>query len=213
MKHCEEPFFGFLFPSSTHHPFTVPDARWASGEGSSKVERFSSVLRYSDDTLGAFFASIRDEPWFDETLFIITADHVSGVRGGELPMPERYRIPCLLLGPGIAPGVDPRTGSQLDILPTVVETLGWNTPYSGLGRSLLDEREPRNHGALMVIGENAVMRKEGPSWLVRNQDRRLISQGGAELDGLDQRLQAGWQVMLRLLADNRVYPGSDQLRF
>ena len=104
MKHCEEPFFGFLFPSSTHHPFTVPDARWASGEGSSKVERFSSVLRYSDDTLGAFFASIRDEPWFDETLFIITADHVSGVRGGELPMPERYRIPCLLLGPGIAPG-------------------------------------------------------------------------------------------------------------
>ena len=78
---------------------------------------------------------------------------------------------------------------------------------------VLDEREPRNHGALMVIGENAVMRKEGPSWLVRNQDRRLISQGGAELDGLDQRLQAGWQVMLRLLADNRVYPGSDQLRF
>jgi hypothetical protein len=51
------------------------------------------------------------------------------------------------------------------------------------------------------------MRKEGPSWLVRNVDRRLISQGGVELDALEKRLQASWQVMLRLLAENRVFPG------
>lgn len=209
MAQCEQPFFGFLFPSSTHHPFTVPDDNWELSEGSSKEARFSNALRYSDDTLGAFFDSIRDEPWFDETLFIITADHVSGVRGGDLPMPERFRVPCLLLGPGIEAAVDPRTGSQLDILPTIVEELGWDAAYSGLGRSLLDEREPRNHGAMMVIGDDAVMRKEGPSWLVRNVKRRLISQGGEELDALDLRLQANWQLMLRLLADNRVFPGPE----
>jgi len=203
----EEPFFGFLFPSSTHHPFNVPSDDWDQSEGSSKVARFSDALRYSDDTLGAFFASIRNEPWFDETLFVITADHVSGVREGDLAMPERFRIPCLLIGPGIEPGLDPRTASQLDVLPTVVETLAWGTPYSGLGRSLLDDREPRNHGALMVIGDDQVMRKEGPSWLVRNVDRRLVSQGGEELVELEKRLQASWQVMLRLLAENRVFPG------
>lgn len=205
MEECGEPFFGFLFPSSTHHPFNVPSDDWEQSEGSSKVARFSDALRYSDDTLGAFFDSIRDEPWFADTLFVITADHVSGVREGGLPMPERFRIPCLLIGPGIEPGLDPRTASQLDILPTVVEHLGLGTPYSGLGRSLLDEREPRNHGALMVIGDDQVMRKEGPSWMVRNDQRRLISQGGEELDGLEKRLQASWQVMLRLLAENRVY--------
>ncbi|MCH2101522.1 MAG: sulfatase-like hydrolase/transferase, partial [Planctomycetes bacterium] len=170
-----------------------------------------NVLRYSDDTLGAFFASIRDEPWFEKTLFVITADHVSGVRGGDLPMPERFRVPCLLLGPGIGAAVDPRTSSQLDILPTIVEELGWDAAYSGLGRSLLDEREPSNHGAMMVIGDDAVMRKEGPSWLVRNIKRRLISQGGEELDELELRLQANWQLALRLLADNRVFPGPESL--
>jgi phosphoglycerol transferase MdoB-like AlkP superfamily enzyme len=202
----QEPFFGFLFPSSTHHPFSVPDPKWQISAGDSRRARYENSLRYSDHTLGEFFRQIRDLPSYQNTIFVITADHVSGVRDGDLSMPERFRVPCLILGPGIEAGVDDRTSSQLDILPTINRLAGWKAVHSSLGIPMM-RGDPGQIPSATMSTEHEVLRKEGGQWLMHNLDRRLLSFGEQGLDEIEKRLLATVQVVHFLLSENRVYPG------
>jgi Sulfatase len=203
----KQPFFGFLFPSSTHHPFSVPDPKWQISPGESRRARYENSLRYSDYTLGEFFTQMRQQPFFQNTIFVITADHVSGVRDGELAMPERFRVPCLILGPGVEPGIDNRTCSQLDILPTLNRLAGWKAKHSSLGVPMMFG-DPGQMASATMSTEHEVLRREGDRWLMHNLDRRLLSSGQDGLDEVEKRLLATVQVVHLLLSENRVFPGN-----
>jgi arylsulfatase A-like enzyme len=77
-------------------------------------------VKYTDWALGHFIDEAKKHAWFDDTLFVLTADHGANARGTvEIPVAQ-YRIPLFFYAPRhIAPGRVDRLMSQIDIAPTL----------------------------------------------------------------------------------------------
>ena len=97
--------------------------------------------------LQKFFHSIQNEPWFNNTLFIITADHASMTSHPEYKTAwGEAAIPILFYAPGdpSLKGVD-STGmvQQIDIMPTALSYLQYNKPFLAFGNNAFESS--KNH--------------------------------------------------------------------
>lgn len=130
------PFLLTWLSLSSHSRHQVPERfRWFPEDDPNGG--FKDTLRFADEALGRFFDLAREEPWFPDTLFVITADHTGGKIQG-LPPLERHRVPLLFYAPGrVQPGRRETLGTQMDILPTLLDLAGVDEPHHAFGRSLL----------------------------------------------------------------------------
>ncbi|BAV34697.1 sulfatase [Sulfuricaulis limicola] len=114
-------FFMHIMTTSNHRPYTYPDGRIDIPSPGGR----EGGVKYTDYAIGRFIEQARQHPWFDDTLFVIIADHCAAVSGKtELPV-AKYHIPLILYGPAIVrPGHFPRMISQLDVPPTLFDILG-----------------------------------------------------------------------------------------
>jgi len=96
------------------------------------------VIGYSDNALKTFFNSSKDEPWFKNTLFVITADHCNQFWYPYYREPiNRFAIPIIFYHPEKSfKGVNNELSQQIDIFPSVVDLVGYNKPINTWGRSL-----------------------------------------------------------------------------
>jgi phosphoglycerol transferase MdoB-like AlkP superfamily enzyme len=108
--------------------------------------------------MGDFFKKARQSPYWDNTLFLIVADHDARVYGGLVPV-RHFHIPALIIGPGVKPKSDAQVMSQIDLLPTLLSLMGMDTVHPMLGRDLT--RQPANR-AMMQFGENYGFLTAGP---------------------------------------------------
>ena len=100
-----------------------------------------NTVRYADWALGQFFDKARKAPYWDNTVFLVIADHDSRVYGS-IPVPVRhFQIPALILGAGIAPRQDERIVSQIDMAPTLLSLIGLDNVNPMLGADLT-QRDP-----------------------------------------------------------------------
>jgi len=139
MDTMEEPFFASIFSVSSHHPYAVPERyEHVFPETENPLIR---CLGYTDLALRRFFETAQKMPWYNNTLFVLTADHSS------FPMHEyftndlgTFSIPLVFFDPeGKLSGFDEkRVAQQIDILPTVLDYLNFDEPYIAFGKSLLD---------------------------------------------------------------------------
>lgn len=161
-----QPFFIHVMTTSNHKPFTFRPGLESLGVKSEGGGRESGV-RYADYAQGRFMREAAKRPWFDDTVFIIVADHGARVYGrDEIPI-RSYEIPLLFYSPRhLAPREVDTLTSQIDIAPTLLGLLG--LPYTApwFGRDVLhDVQSPRlaffshNHdvalyrdGALAILG-------------------------------------------------------------
>jgi len=131
-----QPFFSMVMTTSNHRPFSYPSGKISipSGQG-----REGGVM-YADYAIGRLEAEARKQPWFDNTLFVIVADHCgSSARQYALPI-QRYRIPLIIYSPALITSRRITTmASQIDIAPTVLSLLNFNYTSSFVGRDILDE--------------------------------------------------------------------------
>lgn len=137
-----KPFFAHIMTTSNHRPFTYPDGRI---DIPSPGDRDGGV-KYTDYAIGKFIEDSRGKPWFDDTLFVITADHCAAVAGKtRLPVAD-YRIPLFMYGPKLVkPAVDSEIASQIDVPPTLLTLLGYPGQDNFFGRNLFatDRGPPR----------------------------------------------------------------------
>jgi phosphoglycerol transferase MdoB-like AlkP superfamily enzyme len=162
-----QPFVDCLFTLSSHHPYQLPPdeaKRFAGGPLS-----IMPTLRYTDDALRQFFATARTMPWFANTLFVITADHTADLlRNGETSgsafdhwIPLFYYMPA-----AVEPRALGRVTQQIDILPTVLDMIGYRRPFFAFGSSVLrSEHMP------------AAVCKSGSTWLITTEQCQLLSDG------------------------------------
>ena len=131
-----KPFFAHVMTVSNHRPFTYPAGRIRIPNDSKS--RAGGVL-YSDYSLGRFFAEAARQPWFENTIFLVTADHCASSAGRtEIPL-QKYHIPALILAPGlIEPGVVDGIVSQIDLMPTLLSLLNMSYDSHFYGRSIFD---------------------------------------------------------------------------
>lgn len=126
------PFLMHLMTTSNHTPFTFPDGRIDLPTGR------SGAVKYADWALGRFIEAARTRPWFRDTLFVLVADHCASSKGRTSLPPENYRIPAILYAPAhVAPRVDARLASQIDLVPTVLDLLNLPERRRFIGRSVL----------------------------------------------------------------------------
>lgn len=133
-----EPFTSAIFSASSHHPFRIPERyRNVFPEGKLPIHK---CIRYTDYALRRFFETASRQPWFDRTLFVITADHTN-----DTALPEYktdyglYSVPVIFYHPGNDSlcGRRQALAQQIDIMPTVLGYLGYDRPFVAFGRDLL----------------------------------------------------------------------------
>ena len=144
MNTMQEPFMTAVFTASSHHPFKVPKQYKDSfPKGTLPIHQ---TIGYTDHALRRFFETASQQPWFDHTLFVITADHTN-----ELERPEYinakglYEVPIAFYDPLSGQG-EHINGviSQTDIMPTVLNYIGYDEAYFAFGVDALSE-EGRRH--------------------------------------------------------------------
>ena len=139
LSELSEPFVASVLTLNSHHPFKLP--KEFTNRFKSKGHPIISSIRYVDYSLSLFFESVKKEPWFHNTLFIITADHTGPNTDVMKNRLDDYRIPIILYRPDHSiKGVSDRIASQIDILPTIMNYLQVKSSYFSLGNDLLAER-------------------------------------------------------------------------
>ena len=131
---ASKPFFAHIMTTSNHRPFTYPESRI---DIPSKTGRDGGV-KYTDWAIGNFIEQARAKPWFDNTLFVIVADHTHKGRGRqELPL-ENYHIPMVIYAPKQvqARRID-TISSQIDVAPTILGLLNISYRSRFFGQDIL----------------------------------------------------------------------------
>ena len=159
----KEPFFAFEFTLSSHYPYSIPEKHIGRfPEGKMKIHK---VVRYTDYALKQFFITAKEMPWYNNTLFIIVADHpaqsVIPTNNNEIEDSSdeinnhlmsyykntsgRYAIPMMLFSPGDSLFKDKylKTVQQTDLMPTILDYLNYNQTFIAFGSSILNDSTNR----------------------------------------------------------------------
>lgn len=117
------PVFAHIMTTSNHRPYTYPEGRIDIPSHTGR----NGAVKYTDYAIGKFIREASSKPWFDNTLFVIVADHCASSAGKtELPV-EKYHIPMLVYSPRhIRPGKMDRLMSQVDVGPTLLGLLNFS---------------------------------------------------------------------------------------
>ncbi len=136
-----KPTLAFAYTGTTHFPYPAVPPQFQRFPHDSRSEQgFMNTLIYADWALGEFMDKAKQQPWFNNTIFVITADHPLGkFHVGEFD--SQFHIPLLIYAPGLVnAGTNAKVGSQMDLFPTIIDLLGFQQPFAALGNSLLSKQ-------------------------------------------------------------------------
>lgn len=160
-----QPFLSTVFTISTHQPYHVP-AQYEGAFPKGTLQIHQSI-GYVDQALKKFFSEASKQPWYKNTLFVITGDHTQ-MSDSEHYNSEigRYRVPLLFYHPSQKfKQHDPeRITQHTDIMPSVLDFLGLNNePYLLFGRSVFDPTQSGEalfsiHGIYWMVQEMYYLR-------------------------------------------------------
>jgi phosphoglycerol transferase MdoB-like AlkP superfamily enzyme len=142
--------FVHVMTTSNHRPYTYPDGRIDIPSGSGR----EGAVKYTDWAIGKFIADARAEDWFDDTMFVIVADHQAASAGKTgLPV-DRYRIPLIVYAPRhVAPRTVDRLMSQIDVAPTVLGLLNFSYRSRFLGWDIFQVDPARDRAFVSTYQE------------------------------------------------------------
>ena len=163
------PFQLTIMTLSNHEPFDLPDSSVQVYFNDDENSKLLNSMRYADFALGRFINSISRLPVFDSTIFVFVSDHAHWGRAKLTADPVNFNIPLLFYSPALL-GTQPRqmqvTGSQVDVLPTLMSLLGGNYRHESWGRNLFAVPETDTGFAIFSVR----------NWLEYIQGDRLFSQ-------------------------------------
>lgn len=146
----QEPFFNFIMTTSNHRPYTFPDGRIDLPSGGGRA----AAVKYTDYAIGKFIDDARSKPWFDNTIFVITADHCASSAGKtQLPV-DKYHIPLMIYAPKIIkPRIVENLSSQIDIPATILGLLNFDYKSKFMGKDIINSPANRAFiGTYQLLG-------------------------------------------------------------
>lgn len=212
----EKPFFSTMFTVSSHEPFNIPKKY----EGKFPVgnKQIHRTIGYTDYAFKKFFEAASKEPWFENTIFIITADHTNQVDYEEyLKVVNRAAVPILFYAPnGKLQGENHDLAQQIDIFPTVMDIIGYDKPFRSWGRSLIGDNEVEpyviNYGANQYTFQrgNYICRFDGKKATGffdihdKGLEKNLINNKNKEMEDLELACKAFLQDYFERIVDRRL---------
>jgi phosphoglycerol transferase MdoB-like AlkP superfamily enzyme len=128
-----KPFFSLIFTSSNHDPFDIPPNKIISKANDTPRDK---AIRYADYALGKFIDKAKQQDYWQDTVFLIVADHDARAFGAELVPVKSFHIPGVILNSGRKNMRDKRIVSQIDLAPTLLSLIGIDDPTPMLGYDL-----------------------------------------------------------------------------
>ena len=141
MSQMKEPFITSVFTASSHHPYKVPERyqnKFKDEPDDPNV--LCKCIRYVDNALRLFFETAKKQPWYDNTIFVLTADHTNLTARSEYQTDLGvFGVPIIIFDPSgeIKPERRHCIAQQIDIMPTILGHLGYKNPYVAFGQDLL----------------------------------------------------------------------------
>ncbi len=138
IKNEKQPFFATIFTLSSHEPYDVPMPPHFKGEDETTL--FKNAFYYTDSSIGKFIDQIKKEPWWQNTLVVLVADHGHPLPGHDPnDRPSKFHIPLIFTGGALQlKGIIKNTGSQTDIAKTVLHQMGLPANDFKWSKDLLD---------------------------------------------------------------------------
>lgn len=137
----KQPFFSTVFTISSHNPFIIPEKH--KGKFKKGTSKIHETIGYADFSLQKFFSTAKKQSWYNNTLFVILADHTSPF--GEVVYKTtigKFKIPILFFDPSNPnlQGVSDKNFQQIDILPSVLDYLNNKEKIVTFGKSFKSDK-------------------------------------------------------------------------
>ncbi|GHT45759.1 sulfatase [Bacteroidia bacterium] len=136
MGELPQPFVTSLFTATSHHPFKIP-ARY-EGKFPKGTQDIHQTIGYLDYAISRFFKKMAQYDWFENTLFVITADHTNQATHEEyFTDANLYAVPILFYHPGSnLKGMEKMPVQQMDIMPSILSYMNYDKPYFAFGQDI-----------------------------------------------------------------------------
>lgn len=139
----KSPFMATMFSVSSHHPFKIPEKY--NGKFKKGPLEIHIPIEYTDYALKNFFETAKKMPWFENTIFVMVADHTNQVGYPEYEKAmNRFAIPLLFYSPNPKYNLNgeiTEPAQQMDVYPTLVDLMGYNKQIRSWGRSLVSDKK------------------------------------------------------------------------
>lgn len=224
MTELPQPFVTTLFTASSHDPYNVPERyRDVYVDEPGDDNPIHKCIRYVDHALRRFFETAKQQPWYENTLFVFASDHTNwttrpeymtdlGLYGGSIfffdpigQMPAERRH-CI--------------AQQIDIMPTVLSYLGYDEPYVAFGNDLLHTPDAdtwainNNNGMYQYVkgdyvmqftddGEVKAIYNYRTDWFLHNNLKGQLGDVEAEMERTLKAIIQ--QYMVRMTEDRLVF--------
>ena len=216
MSQMPEPFMTAIFTASSHHPFRVPEQyEGVFPQGDKPIH---PCVGYTDHALRKFFAYAQQQAWYENTLFVITADHTNQVSLPEYATAKGlFEVPIAFYSPQWSQGEvhEQSAVSQTDIMPSVLAYLGYQKPFFAFGKDILTKEKETpwavcyNHPAYQLLSDSLLLQFDGQNtYAVYNYQNDPLLQNNIanEIDysAMERYLRAYIQQYIYRLTTNQL---------
>jgi phosphoglycerol transferase MdoB-like AlkP superfamily enzyme len=164
-----KPFFNFIMTTSNHRPYTYPSGKIDIPSGTSR----QGAVKYTDFALRELFKKARQKPWFNNTVFVIIADHCASSAGKDEIDVANYHIPAFIVNlPQEYNQKINKQCSQIDLWPTLFSIFHWNYQSDFFGKNVLDKSFEER--ALMGTYRKLVMMKKEKVMILSDQKKQAF---------------------------------------
>ncbi|MFK5973737.1 MAG: sulfatase-like hydrolase/transferase [Flavobacteriaceae bacterium] len=167
----KQPFMSTIFTVSSHTPYIIPEKY--EGKFPKGDIDMHQCIGYTDFSLKKFFDKVSKEPWYQNSVFVITGDHSNQIHYNEYSkIVNRFGLPLLIFDPsGKYSGVDNSLAQQIDIYPTLMTIAGYKKPFRSWGNSLVGDTI-RSPFVITHTGTNLLFLKDSLIYM-GNEDKAL----------------------------------------
>lgn len=139
MSELKEPFLASIFTLSSHHPYFIPEhMRDKVKKGPQLI---CASINYGDISLRTFFEEAKKQDWYENTVFIIVADHTPASTTPFYNLKtQMFQVPIAFYHPGgkIKPEKKDGIVKHLDIYPSILDILNIKDNYYSFGNSIFN---------------------------------------------------------------------------
>ena len=224
MSQMKEPFITSVFTASSHHPYAVPERyKDIYKDKPDDPNVLCKCIRYVDNALRLFFETAEKQPWYKNTIFVLTADHTNLTAKAQYQTDLGvFEVPIIIFDPSgeIKPERRHCIAQQIDIMPTILNHLGYKKPYVAFGNDLLNTPDSltwavnNTEGIYQYVKGDYVLQftDDGHAKALFNYKKdwflkqNLLGKGGKTEQQMERELKAIIQsYMERMVEDRLVY--------
>lgn len=169
MHRQQQPFYSLVFTSSNHDPYEIKESF------SHNVRNRETAIKYADYALGKFYDEIKTKPYFNDTIFLVIADHDARAWGSELVPVNHFHVPAVLFGAGIEHKTESHVVSQIDIPKTLMSLAGIEADVPTVGYDLTQLPDGFEGRALLQFYQNFCYLEDDGSAVMILPDQKVVS--------------------------------------